>query len=416
MFYLQDGVIFILLWRGTMRIPIPFRDEPLLFPIHSVTAFLCTTFLVEHPQWIPSFFFASIAWLMLASQEYRRSLPEVWSRCKSFKEFVQTLATGESPEPPESIEANENYEKAQVFLDKWKKRIEDAEAAAAKSYEEQIRAQEEYEREMEELGDTEDTDIATKSGGGVSVDPFKGLLYPVQQNLALVCRYGRSSAPTGSHSFVPPSSHLTPFLLLCLWYSATRETCAFLAGVLHCILDHGWLHLALHHLLFHSLVLLHSLVCQNHCVEPLWPVDETCRRVLCKQDQAFDGGRAGTATGTGTPEASSGDDDGCCRSTCQTRGAGQNEIHEEVHVWKVHYSRPGSQGGSLPRFAPPRVHCGAFPTRTRSSVRTCHVRCRIQEDSRSWSASCRRHDPKGRITQLYGGPDWSTDRSPSFGG
>lgn len=182
----------LLLWRGTMQIPIPFKEEVFLFPIHSLSAFLIMTLLVEHPHWIPSFFFASVAWLMLASQAYRRSLPELWSRCKSYKEFVETLVVGESGEPPDSIEAYENYDDAKAFLDRWQKRIEDAETAASKAYEEQIKAQEEYEREMEEIGDTQDTDIATKTGGGVSIDPFKSLLFPVQQNLALICRYGKS--------------------------------------------------------------------------------------------------------------------------------------------------------------------------------------------------------------------------------
>ena len=188
---MQDGAITLLLWRGTLRIPVPFCDKEFMFPIHSVTAFLTMIMLVEHPHWIMSFFFGSIAWLMLTSQVYRRSLPEVWSRCKSFTEFVEALVLGNSRAPPDSIEAYENYDEAQAFLGQWQKRVEDAEAAATKAYEEQIKAQEEYEREMEEIGDTQDTDIATKTGDGLAIDPFKSLLFPVQQNLALICRYGK---------------------------------------------------------------------------------------------------------------------------------------------------------------------------------------------------------------------------------
>lgn len=186
-FYLQDAAMTLLLWRGTFPIPIPYNDHPWMFPIHSLSAFATAILLVENPQLIPSFFFASIAWVLLASQAYRRSLPDVWSRCKSYKELLKTLAIGESSEPPELIGAYHNYQEAQTFLDKWQKRIEDAEVAAAKAYEEQVKAQEEYEREMEDVGGEED--IATKSGG-MSFDPFKSLLFPVQQNLGLVCRYG----------------------------------------------------------------------------------------------------------------------------------------------------------------------------------------------------------------------------------
>jgi hypothetical protein len=57
------------------------------------------------------------------------------------------------------------------------------------AYEENLKAQEEYEREMEELGD--DVDIASKTSRGVSIDPFKPILYPIQQNLGMLCRYLR---------------------------------------------------------------------------------------------------------------------------------------------------------------------------------------------------------------------------------
>jgi hypothetical protein len=191
MFYIQDGLMSVLFWRGTLPIHVPVVNKSFLFPIHSLSAFLITTLLVEHPHLIPSLFFASIAWLMLAAQAYRRSLPDLWSRCKSFTEFVEALILGESRTPPDSIRVQENYAEAQAFLDRWQRRVTDAEEAGAKAYEEQLRHQEEYEREMEEVGDTVDMDIATESGGGMSMDPFKNLLFPVQKNLALICKYVR---------------------------------------------------------------------------------------------------------------------------------------------------------------------------------------------------------------------------------
>jgi hypothetical protein len=181
----------LLLWRGTLPVRIPYVDKSFLFPIHSLSALLIAILLVERPQLIPSLFFASIGWFLLATQAYRRSLPDVWSRCKTTQEFVEILVSGESQTPPETIRVRENYEAAQSFLMKWQQRIEDAEIAAKKAIEEQILAQEDYERQMEEVGDTTDIDITSQNMGGLSIDPFKGLLYPVQQNLALVCRYVR---------------------------------------------------------------------------------------------------------------------------------------------------------------------------------------------------------------------------------
>jgi hypothetical protein len=113
------------------------------------------------------------------------------SVCKSTQQFVEILSSGESSTPPEKIRVKENYEAAEAFIAWWKTRLADAEEAAKKAVEEQIQAQEEYERQMDEVGDTTDIDISTQSHGGLTIDPFKRLLFPVQQNLALVCRYVR---------------------------------------------------------------------------------------------------------------------------------------------------------------------------------------------------------------------------------
>jgi hypothetical protein len=189
MMYVQDAVMALLLWRGTYRLSL--FGKSLLFPIHSLSAFLLAVFLVERPQLLPSFCFASIAWLLLATMGYRRSLPDVWSRCRSYGELIETLAVGESSAPPASIKSRENYEEALAFREAYHKRVLESELRAQEAYEEALKAEEEYEREMEEIGDT-DTDIATKRKG-MSIDPFKRVLFPVQQNLAMVCRYVRNT-------------------------------------------------------------------------------------------------------------------------------------------------------------------------------------------------------------------------------
>jgi hypothetical protein len=121
--------------------------------------------------------------------DYRRQLPDVWSRCKTYKELAECLIFGESKTPPDSIEQYANYEEAQNFLETWKKRISDAEELAAKQYEETQQIQSEKEQQAEELGHTS-ADITTKRDG-MSIDPFKPILYPVQQTLAMICRYIR---------------------------------------------------------------------------------------------------------------------------------------------------------------------------------------------------------------------------------
>ena len=55
-----------------------------------------------------------------------------------------------------SIKAFQDAAVSQEFLQAWQKRIKDSEDAAAKAYEEQLKAQEEHDGEMRELGDMED--------------------------------------------------------------------------------------------------------------------------------------------------------------------------------------------------------------------------------------------------------------------
>lgn len=186
--YIEDGILGILLWRGTLPIS-GTGDGTIYLPIHSITAFFVAIYLVENPNLFPSFFFASLAWIMLAANGYRRYTPDIWSRCKGFDDFLMVLMLGESQLPPHSIKPYENHEKAQAFLEDWKKRLADSEAAAAKSIKEAEKRQQEYERELAEIGE-EHVDISTK-GSSLSVDPFKPILFPLQQTLAIVCRYIR---------------------------------------------------------------------------------------------------------------------------------------------------------------------------------------------------------------------------------
>ncbi len=188
MFYLNDAVMNLILWRGSL--PLTFGSTTVNVPIHSMTAFVMATALVEHPQLLPSFLFGCMAWFMIATNVYRRSLPDVWMQCKSFVELVEILVSGRSSFSPHSIEPFQNSEETQAFLEAWTNRIKTAEEKVAKEYEEAMKEREEYEREMEEIGE-DVADMSTKSSG-VSIDPFKPILYPVQRNLALVIRYFRT--------------------------------------------------------------------------------------------------------------------------------------------------------------------------------------------------------------------------------
>lgn len=171
----------LLLWRG--HFPLKVGGMEFKLPIHSMNAFILATVLVENPQYYPSFCFASVAWLMMAVMGWRRNNPDLWSRCYSFTEIMEKLIIGKCSTLPPTIQPFQGYETAKAALEKWMKRIEDSEAKAQRAYKEE----EELMKELEAIGEA-DADISTKVGGGISIDPIKAALHPVQLILGVVCR------------------------------------------------------------------------------------------------------------------------------------------------------------------------------------------------------------------------------------
>lgn len=84
----------------------------------------------------------------------------------------------------QSIKQNENLNAIKEHESKWKLRLKDAEEKAAQRALEYAKQQEEYLKEMNEIG--EDTDISTKLGG-FSIDPTKQWLLPIQEWLGIIC-------------------------------------------------------------------------------------------------------------------------------------------------------------------------------------------------------------------------------------
>jgi hypothetical protein len=185
LFHVEDGIMTLLLWRG--HLPVKIGSSTIKLPIHSLYAFLVAITLVENPQLYPSFCFASIAWLLLAVMGARRHTANVWGRSKSYGEIMQQLIFGEITTPPPSYKPFHNYEHAKDELEEWVRRIEESEKRADREYVEAQKLEEERLQELEEIGDA-DADISTKVGGGISFDPIKAALFPVQQLVGVICR------------------------------------------------------------------------------------------------------------------------------------------------------------------------------------------------------------------------------------
>lgn len=184
LFYVEDSIISLLMWRPQSHFTVMGKEFGI--PTHSIIAFVCFASLVEKPQFLPSFFFFSVAWFLIAVMSFRRQAPNPWNRCKSFAELCNMLVLGKSMAPPDLIKPQQNINETRSTIDEWQKRMVESEERAKKAYEDSLKAQEAYEKDMAEIGEAK-TDISTKAGG-VSVDIFKPIFFPIQKNLAMVCR------------------------------------------------------------------------------------------------------------------------------------------------------------------------------------------------------------------------------------
>jgi hypothetical protein len=166
-FHIQDAVLTVVLWRGTA--PVQIRGHKFKVPVHSITAFLLSVILVEHPHFLPSFALFAVAWLLLAIMGYRRSSPDVWSRCKSFTELADCLIVGESRAPPDSIAPYTNSDEANAYHLQWQQRLVDAEEAASRAYDDTtIEPDDDTSLHAEHA-----SDALVSPRRGVSLDPFR---------------------------------------------------------------------------------------------------------------------------------------------------------------------------------------------------------------------------------------------------
>jgi hypothetical protein len=183
--YIEDAVMTLLLWRGHYALNM--FGEKFMLPLHSVVAFFLSVVLVENPELYPSFCFACITWLLISVMSWRSEQPDVWKRCHSFAEIVEKMILGRCSTRPHSIKPLHEHGKVLAAKEKWMKRIADADALAQRQYLEAEKEEAERLKEMAEIGEA-DADISTKVGGGISIDPVRATLFPVQLYLGQVCR------------------------------------------------------------------------------------------------------------------------------------------------------------------------------------------------------------------------------------
>jgi hypothetical protein len=185
LFFVEDALMTLIFWRGHFELEL--FGKILKLPIHSFNMFIVSILAVEYPQLIPSFAFASTAWILIAIMGWRRNSANVWTRCYSYAEMTRKLVLGDSMVPPHSIKPFENIDAANAEMALWLKRVDEAQKKAERDLIEAQKDEEERLKELEEVGEA-DADISTKVGGGISIDPVRAALYPIQLMLGIVCR------------------------------------------------------------------------------------------------------------------------------------------------------------------------------------------------------------------------------------
>lgn len=192
-----DATSTVLLWRGHWRIKVWCCS--INMPLHSMTAFIWGILVTQDYNRFPAFLAFSIGWFFLATMEYRRNHPSPWHRCKSYGYLLWTLVAApfcccSGPcSTTASIAANENLPAIEAYVaevQRMKKMKEERKKRAA----EQAAELEEESGGMGGDATAEgDIKIATeKKDNFVSnLNPLKPILYPLQQILAIVCKYVR---------------------------------------------------------------------------------------------------------------------------------------------------------------------------------------------------------------------------------
>lgn len=208
---LKNAAYSIVFWRGhcplRLRVfrypPLPASDESdslwnrftknvtVLLPLNSVVAFIGGILLVENYNLLPSFVLFAIAWLFLATSGNSNHNPSPWRHRRSFPELTGVLVSNKSPVV--KIEPNQNEAAIQAFMAEKAEAQQKIKQEAKEELEEEAKAHDavgyadEYDEKVEmrtkirKLGDGEI--------GNVSMNPLKYILYPMQQNLALVCKW-----------------------------------------------------------------------------------------------------------------------------------------------------------------------------------------------------------------------------------
>jgi len=170
------------LWRG--HFPVAVRGKTYYLPFHSMMAFAWGLLVTWNWERFPSFLVFSIGWALWACNEHVNRHPSRWHNSPSYRDLTRRLLTNTTAS--ETVEPNTNVEEAIAY----EKKIESIQKRwrleKEKNAEHELALQAELGDEME---DAEAAEKVGKGGGiftGVSANPLKPILFPVQLKLRKV--------------------------------------------------------------------------------------------------------------------------------------------------------------------------------------------------------------------------------------
>lgn len=156
-YVVKDSLSSLVMWRGQVKI-----SEKIYLPIHSMIAFTVGTYVIERPHLLPSCFFLSLAWIMLASMTYRHCHPSPWHHTINFTDYFNML-TERSSSSERKTEIRKSYNKNEIekFVCNWEHRLKTDYDASWKEWELQL--------EMDRIGCE---DLNTEEKKKISTDPY----------------------------------------------------------------------------------------------------------------------------------------------------------------------------------------------------------------------------------------------------
>lgn len=183
--YIKQAAITIFLWRGQKEFS--FAGRKVLIPIHSAIAFVMGITLVENFNYLPSYSLFSIAWLLLATNEFRLQHPSPWHASLSYLQLWQAIWANQVPAGV--IRAHQNEEAIQKYEAEMKRCQEKEVARAQQARETAERIDALFSDERNSAAEAFHEDDFTKLGANrLTLNPLAKALLPIQQTLGEVCK------------------------------------------------------------------------------------------------------------------------------------------------------------------------------------------------------------------------------------